>query len=106
MDGRLQFRASSVSDEYDVSAWLPFEVLYRVGDVHFLAIDSRFFERLIHDFSGGPNERFARDVFVIARLFANEHDRRALWAFAKDSLRCSFVKMTRRAFARRGEHFY
>ena len=81
-------------------------MLNRVGDVHCLPIYSRLFQRLIHDFSGGSNERFARDVFVIAGLFANEHDRRALWPFAKHSLRGPLVKMARRAAPRRFAHFY
>jgi hypothetical protein len=81
-------------------------MLYRVGDVHCLAIYSRLFQRLIHDFSGGSNERFARDVFVIAWLFANEHDRRAPWPFAKHNLRGPLVKVTRPAFPRSFAHFY
>ena len=82
-------------------------MLYRVGDVNFIAIDSRFFQRLIHDFSSRPDKRFTLLIFVIARLFANQHHRCALRPFAKNSLSRSFVQMTCSAvsgrFAHRGQ---
>src|SRR5438309_1719158 len=65
------------------AARLPFEMLHRVGDINLFAIDSRFLERAVHDFSGRTNERFPGNIFVIPRLLANEHDRRFLWTFAK-----------------------
>src|SRR5881397_1026353 len=71
---------------------LPFEVFHRVGDVNFLAINSRFFEGLIHDFSSGSNEGITLLVFVIARLLADQHDRRVFRAFAKHGL-CLFNQM-------------
>ena len=76
-------------------------MLYRVRDVNFLAIDSRFFQRLIHDFSSRSDKRFTLLIFVIARLFANEHDRRVFRTFPKHGLCGPLVEMTRRAFARR-----
>jgi len=80
---------------------LPFEVFHRVRDVNFLAINSRFFEGLIHDFSSGSNEGFTLLIFVIARLLADQHDRCVFRAFAKHGLCSPLVKMTRFAFARR-----
>jgi hypothetical protein len=83
---------------------LPFEVFHRVRNVNFLAINSRFFEGLIHDFSSGSNEGFTLLIFVIARLFADQHDRRVSRAFAKHGLCSPLVEMTRFAFARGVAH--
>ena len=78
-------------------AGLPFKMFHRIRDINFPAIDSGFFERLIHDFSSWPYERFAGDIFVIARLFAHQHNSCVLWTFSEYSLRGSFVKMARLA---------
>jgi len=73
---------------------LPFEVFHGVGDVNSRSIDSGVFERAVHDFPSRTNKWFARHIFVITRLFANQHNRRVLRPFAKDSLGRSFVQMT------------
>src|SRR5580765_443091 len=83
---------------------LPFEVFHSVRDVNLRPIDSSVLERAIHNFPSRTNEWFARDIFVIARLFANQHHRCALRTFAKDSLGRSFVQMTRSAMSRRLAH--
>jgi hypothetical protein len=85
-------------------ARLPFEVFHRVGDVNLGAINASFLERAVHDFPSRTNEGFTRHIFVIARLFADEHDRCALRTFAKDSLGPSLVQMTRSAISRRLAH--
>ncbi len=79
-------------------------MLHRVRNVNFLAINSRFFERLIHDFSSGSNEGFTLLIFVIARLFADQHDRRVFRTFTEDGLCGPLVEMTCCAFARRVAH--
>jgi hypothetical protein len=79
-------------------------MFHRVRDVKFLAINSRFFQRLIHDFSGWANKRFTLQIFVIARLFADQHDRRVFRTFTKDGLRGPFKEMACRAFDRRVAH--
>ena len=75
-------------------AGLPFEVFDRVRHVNLRPINSGVLERAIHDFSGRTHEWFARHIFVVARLFANQHHHCALRAFAKHSLRSSLVQMT------------
>jgi hypothetical protein len=75
-------------------AGLPFKMFHRVSDINMRSIDSSFLERAVHDFSGRTNERFARDIFVIAWLFANQHHRCPLGTFAKYGLSRSFVQMT------------
>jgi ribosomal-protein-alanine N-acetyltransferase len=81
------------------SAGLPFEVFHCVSDVNAGSVDSSLLECAIHDLSGGPDERSARDIFVIARLFANKHHRRMLWTFAKNGLGSAFVQVTCRAMS-------
>src|ERR1051326_3535302 len=56
------------------AARLPLEMFHRVGDVNFFPINSSFFQRLIHDFARRPNERFTGNIFVVSRLFADQHD--------------------------------
>ncbi len=79
------------------AAGLPFEVFHRVRDVNLRPIDSSVFKRAIHDFPSRTNKRFAGHIFVIARLFANQHHRCALRPFAKDSLGSALVQITRSA---------
>ena len=73
------------------AARLPFEMFNRVCNVNLRPIDSGVLERAIHDFPSRTNERFARDVFVVAWLFANQHHRRMLWTLAKHGLGGAFM---------------
>ena len=82
------------------AARLPFEVFHHVRDINLRPIDSGVLERAIHNLPSRTYEWFARDIFVIARLFANQHHRCALRTFAKDSLGRSFVQMTSSAMSR------
>ena len=75
-------------------ARLPLKMLHRIRHINPRSINSSFLERLVHNFPSRTNERFARDIFVIARLFANQHHRCVLRPFAKNSLGRSLVQMT------------
>ena len=75
-------------------------MFHRIRDVNFVAINSRFFQRLIHYFPGRSNKRFTLLIFVIARLLADQHDRRVLRAFAEDGLGRVFVEVAAGADAR------
>jgi hypothetical protein len=79
-------------------------VFHSVRDVNLRPTDSSVRERAIHNFPSRTYEWFARDIFVIARLFANQHHRCALRPFAKNSLGRSFVQMTRSAIGRGFAH--
>jgi len=48
-----------------------------------------------------PDERPAREVFRVARLFADEHDRSISSTFAEDRLRRTSIQIAARAFRRR-----
>src|SRR5207237_2927275 len=88
-----------------LSSRFPFKMLHGVRHVNMAAIDSRFLQSAVHDFARGSDKRLASDVFIIPRLFANQHNWRILGSLAKDSLRRVLVKMARRPFARSSANF-
>src|SRR5580658_3348785 len=55
------------------AAQAEFEVLDRVGDVDQPPVDAGLFQRVVQHLSRWANEWPADDVFLIARLFPNEH---------------------------------
>jgi hypothetical protein len=75
-------------------------MFHRVSDVNLRPIYSCFLERAIHNLASRPDERFARDILGIPRLFADQHHRCALWSFTKNSLSSAFVQVTRSAMFR------
>ena len=66
---------------------LPLEVLDDVRDIHLSPIDASVFERAIEQLSGRAVERMTAEIFVVARLLADEHHLGALAAFPEDGLR-------------------
>jgi len=81
-------------------ARFPFEMLHRVCDINRVAIDPRFFEGAIQDLAGRSDKGFAAQVLLVARLFAEEHDRGAFLAFAENGLGGVFVERTSGAAGR------
>ncbi len=68
-----------------------------VGDIGELAVDPGFLERPVEQLSGGPDERPAGEVLLVAGLLADEHQP-GLWpSFAEDGLRARLPEVT--AFA-------
>lgn len=51
-------------------------MFHRIGDVYLVACNPRFRQGPIQQGSSGPDEGMSRPVFLIARLFADENDRR------------------------------
>ena len=45
-----------------------------VGDMRLRGVDARPLQGLGQDAAGGADERFARPVFLVARLLAHEHE--------------------------------
>src|SRR5207245_1377167 len=66
---------------------LELEVLDRVGDVELLALEPRFGQRLVKHLAGRTDERRALPIFLIPRLFSDEHDPCGGRAPAEDGLR-------------------
>jgi hypothetical protein len=70
---------------------LPFEMFHCIRHIHLSSVDSRFLESAIHNLTGWTDKRFSGDIFVIARLFSDEHNARGFRSFAKYCLGCMFV---------------
>ena len=56
------------------SARLPFEMFDGVGDVQLFAVDTGGDEGFAKELPGRANKRFAFEVLLIPRLFADHHD--------------------------------
>jgi len=67
-----------------------------------LAVDPCLLERLVEQAPGGPDERPAGQVLLIARLFPDQDDLRPGRAFAEDRLRGVLVQV---AVGARRRHF-
>ena len=63
-----------------LAARFELEMLHCIRDVSELTVDSGFLERAIEHTTRRSDERLAREVFLIARLFADEKDLGALRA--------------------------
>ena len=57
-----------------LAARFPLEMFDGVGDVDFPAVDASFGESGVEQLAGRAYERAALEIFLIARLFADEHD--------------------------------
>ena len=83
----FNFRGAGLFVDAAFSSWFPFEMLYGIRDVNFLAIDSRCDERFVEKFAGGADERFAFEIFLIAGLLADHHHFCERRAFTENCLR-------------------
>src|SRR5438270_7716144 len=99
---RLDFRCPRLLVDAALAAWLPLEMLDRVGDVDVASRDPRVLERLVEHCAGGPDEWCALAVFLVARLLADKHHTSLVRPGAEDDLRCSLVKIAAAAFMRGG----
>lgn len=79
---------------------LVFEMLDRIGDIDRTPIEACFHKCAIEHGAGRPDKGMALNVFLIARLFADENERRRGIAFAEDGLRRVLVKWTALAACR------
>src|SRR5579864_5477180 len=76
----------------------PLEMLYHIGDVHTGAIDSRFGESLVQQFSGGPYAWSPGSILEVSGLLSHEHDGGIGTSFPKNGLCGCFPKVA--SFAR------
>ena len=76
------------------------EVLDRVGDVDARAVDPGLLQRRVEQLAGRADERPSGEVFLVARLLADEHDRRVERPFAEHGLGRMLVEVAAGAFAR------
>ena len=82
----LDFAGVGFGVDAALAALFELEVLHRIGDVDAGAVDLGFGDGAVEDLPGGAHERRAGEVLLIARLFADEHQRRIDRAFAEDGL--------------------
>ncbi len=69
-------------------------MFYRIGDVNLVAVDAGFFQRAVERQPRRSDERFAGEVFLVARLLADQHHLGIPRAFAEHGLRRVFPEMT------------
>jgi hypothetical protein len=81
------------------AARLPFEMFNDVCEVRFGAIESRLRQRFIKDAARGSDERLSGQIFIVARLFPDQHDLRTRRPFAEDSLRAPKIQIASLATA-------
>ena len=65
---------------------LPVEMLYRVRHINAFAVNARLDKRLVQQQTCWSDKRLARQVLLIARLLAYEHDVSFRRAFPEDRL--------------------
>ena len=75
------------------SLWLPLEVLHGIGDVDVATGNAAFSQSLVQHSPRGTDKGFSGQVFLIARLFADEQERRMDASFAKDGLSGMLVQV-------------
>src|SRR5205823_11530109 len=68
------------------AAGLPLEVLDDVGEIDPAPIDAGPSQCLVEDAPGGPHERLAGLVLLVAGLLAHQHQLGVGWAVAEDRL--------------------
>ncbi len=81
------------------AAHLMFEMLDRIGDEGVLARNARLLERGVENAAGGPNERLARQVLLVAGLLADQHEICLFRAFPRNRLGRVAIERTSPALA-------
>ena len=64
----------------------PFEMLDRIGDINFIALDLRFFQCAIEQATRRPDKRVSLLIFLIPGLFANQDNARFRRSLAENCL--------------------
>jgi hypothetical protein len=70
-----------------LAARLPLEMLYRVGDEERASLQPCGRERRVEQRARGPDERPRAQIFLVAGLLADQHERRGGGAFAGNAMR-------------------
>ena len=68
-------------------------MLHCIGDVDFVAGNFGFVQSTIQNLPRRADKRLAGEVFLVARLLADQHDGRVSRAFTENGLRGVLVKM-------------
>jgi hypothetical protein len=90
----VDFRRLRFLVETQFSPRLELEMLDGAGDEHLRAVQPDARKRLIENLPGWPDEGSAAQIFLIAGLFANEHQGSMSGSLARDRLSRAAVKRT------------
>lgn len=105
--GRRRFRRRWVFVYSPLTALDRIEIFAHVGDIYLVARDSGGEQSLVEQFSSRSDERMTSQVFLITRLFADEHNLDTRVPFAEYSLRRATPNVTcAAAFSGLRECFY
>jgi hypothetical protein len=69
-------------------------MFHGIRHINFFAIDAGSIERFIENSSGGPDEWASLYVFLIPRLFTDEHHSWIRTTFTENGLRSQFPEVT------------
>jgi hypothetical protein len=70
----------------EFAARYEFEMLDRIGDVDLLPVDAGLLERPVEHLARRADERLAGEIFLVAGLLADQHDRGGGRSFAEHGL--------------------
>ncbi len=62
------------------------KMFHGIGHIELRPIECGPCQRLVQHLTGGADERFAGEIFLIPRLLSDEHDARLGWAASEDGL--------------------
>jgi hypothetical protein len=82
-------------------ALLEFEMLHGVGDEDLAAVEPRLLDGTVEHAPGRADKRLAFEVFLVARLLADQHQPGARGALAGHHLGGIFIERTARALCLR-----
>jgi hypothetical protein len=73
----------------------PLEMFHDIRDIDLSAVNTSLGERFIQKFSRRSDKWLSQAIFLVARLFAHEHDRGFRIPLSEDRLRRGLPKITR-----------
>jgi hypothetical protein len=76
------------------ASFLKLEMFHGIGNVNARSIDASIYQRTVKQAAGGADEWPARQVFLVARLLADQHQVRGGRPLAEDRLRGVQIKLT------------
>jgi hypothetical protein len=77
-----------------LSAWFKFEVFHSVCEVRLFARNTGRMQALIEELTRWADEWLSLQIFLVSRLFADEHNGRVRRSVSTDPLRGVQVKIT------------
>jgi len=89
---RRNFAGARLFVDATLAARLPFEMFHYIRHVDFFTVDAGFGKRSVEQSSSWPHKRLTAQIFIVPRLFSNEHDLRTRAALSENGLSGIFPK--------------